>query len=243
MENAVLYGKTLVGVVLCVAVTQTPPIEQEIDTVNEFKTTVPGYRLTKTSFSTLTYATHSSTFSFIIESWHILSPLASGTSSMPISLALYLTPSPWNLPSRYSSVFSNTGKPNKRLISTRTRSKAPKSERYFSSPLFFSFLNGTLEVAGEVGGVQVGAAVTALASPGVGRPFSTSADMVLGCASLDEWTVGDKAGSSSAVRGQQGQASRWLTLTHAFLLTNLGRNEKSRVKKKIECAHIPDESY
>lgn len=46
------------------------------------------------------------TFSFIMESWLILSPLASGTSSMPISLALYLTPSPWNLASRYSSVFS-----------------------------------------------------------------------------------------------------------------------------------------
>ena len=34
------------------------------------------------------------TFSFIMESWLILSPLASGTSSMPINLALYLTPSP-----------------------------------------------------------------------------------------------------------------------------------------------------
>lgn len=45
-----------------------------------------------------------------MESWHILSPLASETSSMPISLALYLTPSPLNLPSRYSSVFSNTKK-------------------------------------------------------------------------------------------------------------------------------------
>lgn len=36
----------------------------------------------------------SCTLSFIMESWHILSPRASGTSSMPISLALYLTPSP-----------------------------------------------------------------------------------------------------------------------------------------------------
>lgn len=46
------------------------------------------------------------TFSFIIESWLILSPLASGTSSTPINLALYRTPLPLNLASRNSSVFS-----------------------------------------------------------------------------------------------------------------------------------------
>ena len=46
------------------------------------------------------------TFSFIIESWLILSPLATGTSSVPIRLALYFTSLPFNLPKIYSSVFS-----------------------------------------------------------------------------------------------------------------------------------------
>lgn len=37
------------------------------------------------------------TLSFIMESWHNLSPRAADTSSIPISLALYRTPSPLNL--------------------------------------------------------------------------------------------------------------------------------------------------
>lgn len=41
-------------------------------------------------------------------------------------------------------------------------------------------------MAGEVGGVELEAAVTVVALPGVDGLFSTSADMVLGCASLDE---------------------------------------------------------
>lgn len=45
-------------------------------------------------------------------------------------------------------------------------------------------------MAGEVGGVELGAAVTVVPSPGVGGLFSTSADMVLGGVSLDKWTVG-----------------------------------------------------
>lgn len=46
------------------------------------------------------------------------------------------------------------------------------------SPFFFSFLNGTLDVAGEVGGVLEVEAVDAMpASAGTGTLISTSADM------------------------------------------------------------------
>lgn len=73
------------------------------------------------------------TFSFIMESWHILSPLASGTSSMPISLALYLTPSPWNLPSRYSSVFSSTGKQKQEFDFSQQHDPKPRRHAASSS--------------------------------------------------------------------------------------------------------------
>lgn len=48
------------------------------------------------------------------------------------------------------------------------------------SPFFFSFLKGTLDVTGEVGGVLEVEAVggdVKLGSAGIGTLFSTSADM------------------------------------------------------------------
>lgn len=46
------------------------------------------------------------TLSFIMESWHNLSPRAAETSSIPMSLALYRTPSPLNLLIRVASLRS-----------------------------------------------------------------------------------------------------------------------------------------
>lgn len=55
-------------------------------------------------------------------------------------------------------------------------------------PFFFSFLNGTLDVAGEVGGLlEVGVVHAMLGSAGMGALFSTSADMVL---NEPHWTSG-----------------------------------------------------
>lgn len=55
------------------------------------------------------------TLSFIMESWHNLSPRAAETSSIPISLALYRTPSPLNLFIKVASLRSWPAK------TTRTR--------------------------------------------------------------------------------------------------------------------------
>lgn len=157
------------------------------------------------------------TLSFIMESWHILSPLASGTSSMPISLALYLTPSPLNLPSRYSSVFSGTAKTNKTMSSTVKDQKILKfnpmswswhDHNHHPPPLtlLLFFLERDLG-CGRGGGRGVrgggcrwgcdagigggGSAVLHLCRHGVER------------ASLDEWTVGGKADGGSTFRGSE----------------------------------------
>lgn len=62
------------------------------------------------------------TLSFIMESWHNLSPRAAETSSIPISLALYRTPSPLNLFIRVASLRSwpkNRGKQDSEMEAFR----------------------------------------------------------------------------------------------------------------------------
>lgn len=77
-------------------------------------------------------------------------------------------------------------KENGSLISTPACPKAATASS--ARPFFFSLLNGTLDVTGEVGGVELGAAVMAAVELlGVGRPFSTSADMVPGEPGWSGW--------------------------------------------------------
>lgn len=177
------------------------------------------------------------TLSFIMESWHILSPLASGTSSTPISLALYLTPSPWNLPTRYSSVFSVTVKATKPAFLKSLQSileltaTIAFSVAHLSSSLSWTgpwmwrgkwegcwrLWSGTRRWDRQEG--------RARCSP----PLRTWCGVSLG------WTArgrgaGRKADGSSVFRGQRGQPNRWLlTPTHAFLVVCLEEEEGEAV--------------
>lgn len=89
---------------------------------------------------------------------------------------------------------------------------------------------------GEVGGVELGAVVTAVESLGVGGQFSTSADMA---PSEARWTSGrlgvDQAGSSGSARSSE----RMTPNTHTcFSSCESGAEKGDRVKKKkMECTH------
>lgn len=153
------------------------------------------------------------TLSFIMESWHILSPLASGTSSMPISLALYLTPSPWNLPSRYSSVFSSTvRKEEKKCVPSLLKMdrESNKSIKLLSRSLL-TFLLFFLEW--DLGCYRGGGRGCGCRDCSWGWDAGVSRDshaVLHLCrhgvewASLDKWTFRGKADGSSVFRGSEG---------------------------------------
>lgn len=65
------------------------------------------------------------------------------------------------------------------MISTGLNHGMIRHRVFHHSPFFFSFLNGALDVAGEVGGLlEFKAGVAMLASAETDELFSTSADMV-----------------------------------------------------------------